>query len=206
MDIGTFVASGKEGMVFRNGDVATKVYYDRIDGKNYASWEFNGLKKGFDAGINVPEPYETTTVEIEKEKLEGIGKIKMIFRGSMGSDTRKFDAKVFANKKLHAVRKKFIEGESLYDRWLPNPLIQWKLIQLHGDLERAGLFYAENKAHNFVLTPDNDIYIIDGVAILPAEGAHWITRHISRLYTPGSKLEEWASVPFSVLNPFNALG
>lgn len=203
--LGEFIGSGKEGVVFRSGDVATKIFYNSFgQGSNVAKRELEAFDELYNpgSGINVPQPLDVIEVQITMDDIAGIKKRLVSRHSEIPGEEETREPESLVGKVFWGARREFIEGKVLYNRWIPSLTINRKLAHLYDTLERKGFDFSDGTAHNFVLNPGGEIYLIDPVSILsPSDKHSRFKRIIQKNLAPTSRFEEWMHYIAHFLTP-----
>lgn len=196
------IGSGQEGLVYKlNDGTGLKVFWRTHDGcghydpdrrEKHAEKEFENTKKAYNRGINVPEPYDLKTVELDEKDIEPINKLKYRVGGRVPHNET-VSPETLLDEDLPALHRDFIEGETLYDRYIPDKRLEEKVESLHDDIEEANMMYPDVKAENYVLTDDDELYIVDCQNLREKDESITTYLNLGWRDTPiaTSKLEEW---------------
>lgn len=210
---GTFLDSGQEGILYKCKDNSVlKVFYrdfhpnsiDRGYSENLATQEFSNMVHAFENKIKVPKPIQLLTVTLDAEDLKDVKKLEYRINGEYPYN-EKMNPYSLIGETRFAIKRQFIAGKSLYEKIFPSKKIRQKIYQLHEEIDRAGFIYSDVKANNYILTPNNDIYIIDCQYLVPKDhiigilNENWKQQKISTC-----KIEEWFGIIKATLksNPF----
>lgn len=155
---GKYFNKGREGIVYKcNDGTALKIFFGSygFGSDDMAKREYQHLCELFSAGVNVPKPIGLEKVILDDSDLKGAGKLRF----SMRHGTHK--SYELSGIELPAIRKQFIQGVNLYNRFFPSPKIRRAIRELHKNIDRAGFVLQYVKADNYVVTPEEKVYLVD---------------------------------------------
>jgi RIO-like serine/threonine protein kinase len=183
---GKILGIGHSAITYKCTDgSALKVFYTK---KYNAEGEWKRMSQAYEKGLKVPRPINLGEIVLEDEDIKKIGRWKR-FCCNIGSG----EADYFSSPKCPVIKKEFIEGIPLYNKWFPDKKIRKKTIELHEEIENAGFLFYDIIASNYVLTPTGEIFLIDCEELLPQNeyckpGKAW---NFLKKNSPICKLEDW---------------
>jgi len=159
------IGVGLSALVYKiiGSDIALKVYYRNLT--ELPEREYENMTRARERGINVPKPRGLTKIELREDDLDKVPKwFKFI--------NRRFDPSKISDllgKESSVLKMEYIQGEDLTRRLLPSIKLKRKMDEFYRRIREAGLIYADPKLEHHILTPDDELRIVDCEQLVPEE-------------------------------------
>ena len=168
-----YVGCGSTSLIYKcNDGSALNVFYGD---PTRAEKTFRNMKIAKEGGVNVPEAYELTDSIINEDDLDNI-KFTDQLKIYMSSGSKLKD---LVGKRFPTINREFIQGKTLYEKWLPSLEVRKKLKEQVRIMKDAEIKHYDCRTSNWVLTPDKEIYLVDCDKINPADNVNMITQPLT---------------------------
>lgn len=150
-----YAGNGSSSIVFKTPEnSALNVFYTRPIKK--VQKIFDRLSFAYEKGIKVPKPIKLSTKKLKEKDLEGIS-----FFGKLKIWQSQIQSMPIIGGELPVIEREFIPGTSLNKFLLPKSKVRRKTKEILRNLKKEKLGLWELSSDSFVLTPENEVFLVD---------------------------------------------